>query len=221
MYLTKTVRSMVGVASIAAMSVFGANAQAAIYQVEQTYSGQFSQTETLVDTGLGYSNILYKTTANLTPTNLASGDASLFSTSLTTSTEFLFNVATSVLSCAGICQFTETLKNGDTIFGTILSNGPYATEANTDPAIASPFSKIWYTGDLLITGGTGLFAGATGYGTYSGVDDYTTMTQTLTSKFSVTPVPEPENLVLLLAGFGVVVNRVREDKNKKQPQRQN
>jgi len=215
MQITKALSSLVMFVSLSTFNFFAMNANAATYNVQQTYSGQFSQTETLVDTGLGYSNILYKTTANLTPTNLASGDASLFSTSLTTSTEFLFNVATSVLSCAGICQFTETLKNGDTIFGTILSNGPYATEANTDPAIASPFSKIWYTGDLLITGGTGLFAGATGYGTYSGVDDYTTMTQTLTSKFSVTPVPEPENLVLLLAGFGVVVNRVREDKNKK------
>ena len=212
MQITKTLRSLLAVASLSACSVFAMSAQAATYQVEQTYSGLFSQTVTEVDTGLGYNNILYKTTVNLLPTNLVSGDASLFSTSLTTSTEFLFNVATSVLSCAGVCQFTETLKNGDTIFGTILSNGPYATEANVDPAIASPFSKIWYTGDLMITGGTGLFAGATGYGTYKGVDDYTTMTQTLTSKFSVTPVPEPEGFAFLLVGLGLMGVMVRRNR---------
>lgn len=205
MQITKAFCSFAIFTNLSAFSMFASNASAATYQIEQTYSGIFSQTETLVDTGQGYSNILYKTTVNLTPTNLASGDASLFSTSLTTSTEFLFNVATSVLSCAGVCQFTETLKNGDTIFGTILSNGPYLTEVNTDPAIASPFSRIWYTGDLMITGGTGLFAGATGYGTYSGVDDYTTMTQTLTSKFTVTAVPEPESAALLLVGLGLMV----------------
>ena len=207
MQITKAFCSFAIFTSLSAFSMFASNASAATYQVEQTYSGIFSQTETLVDTGLGYSNILYQTTVNLTPTNLVSGDASLFSTSLTTSTEFLFNVATSVLSCAGVCQFTETLKNGDTIFGTILSNGPYATELNTDPA--PQFSKIWYTGDLLITGGTGLFAGATGYGTYSGVDDYTTMTQTLTSTFRVTAVPEPESFVMLFAGLAMLGATVR------------
>lgn len=208
MYFTKTVRSLVTFFSLS-LGLFAMHAQAATYDVIQTYSGTFAQTTTDIDTGLGYSNILYKTTANLTPTNLASGDASLFSSSLTTSTEFLFDVATGVLSCAGSCQFTETLKNGDTIFGTILSNGPQATEVNNDPTIASPFSRIWYTGNLLITGGTGLFAGATGYGTYSGVDDYTTMTQTLTSTFSVTPVPEPETFAMLFAGLVVLGATVR------------
>ncbi|MFQ6332930.1 PEP-CTERM sorting domain-containing protein [Methylophilus sp. 3sh_L] len=212
MQITKALSSLVMFVSLSTFNFFAMNANAATYNVEQTYSGLFSQTVTEVDTGLGYSNILYKTTVNLLPNNLVSGDASLFSTSLTTSTEFLFNVATSVLSCAGVCQFTETLKNGDTIFGTILSNGPYATEANVDPAIASPFSKIWYTGDLLITGGTGLFAGATGYGTYKGVDDYTTMTQTLTSTFSVTPVPEPEGFALLLVGLGLIGVLVRRNR---------
>lgn len=208
MYFTKTLRSLVTSFSLS-LGLFAMHAQAAAYDVIQTYSGTFTQTTTDIDTGLGYSNILYKTTAHLTPTSLASGDASLFSTSLTTSTEFLFDVATSVLSCAGSCQFTETLKNGDTIFGTILSNGPQAAEVNNDPTIASPFSRIWYTGNLLITGGTGLFAGATGYGTYSGVDDYTTMTQTLTSTFSVTPVPEPETFAMLFAGLVVLGATVR------------
>lgn len=208
MYFTKTVRSLVTFFSLS-LGLFAMHAQAATYDVTQTYSGTFAQTTTDIDTGLGYSNILYKTTAHLTPSGLASGDSSLFSSSLTTSTEFLFDVATGVLSCAGTCQFTETLKNGDTIFGTILSNGPQATEVNNDPTIASPFSRIWYTGNLLITGGTGLFAGATGYGIYSGVDDYTTMTQTLTSTFSVTPVPEPETFAMLFAGLVVLGATVR------------
>jgi len=203
MYFTKTLRSLVTFFSLS-LGLFAMHAQAATYDVIQTYSGTFAQTTTDIDTGLGYSNILYKTTAHLTPTSLVRGDSSLFSSSLTTSTEFLFDVIADVLSCEGSCQFTETLKNGDTIFGTILSNGPYKVEINNDSAIPSPFSKIWYTGNLLITGGTGLFAGATGSGTYTGVDDYTNMTQTLTSTFSVTAVPEPDSLVMLLSGLAVL-----------------
>lgn len=177
------------------------NVNATTYNVVQTYSGTFVQTTTGIDTGLGYNNILYRTTVNLTPTSLISGDASLFSTSLVTETEFLFDVATNTLSCSGICQFTETLKNGDTIFGNILSNGATAYEI-ADNGI--DITKIWYTGHFEITGGTGIFVGATGGGTYSGMDDYTTMTQTMTSTFSVTPVPEPESYALLLMGMTII-----------------
>lgn len=204
MQISKTLRSLVAIASLSAFSLFAMSAQAATYQVEQTYSGTFGQNETLVPNGQGGNNILYTTAVTLIPITLVSGDASLFSTSLFTATEFLFDVVTQKMTCAGYCQFTETLKNGDTILGTISTNGPYALEINTDPAISSPFSKIFYTGNLLITGGTGLFAGASGQGTYTGVDDYTNMTQTLTSTFNVTAVPEPESFALLLAGLGFI-----------------
>lgn len=180
---------------------------AATYDVVQTYTGAFSQTATEVDSGLGYNNILYQTTVNLTPVVLTSGDASLFSASLVTETEFLFDFATNTLSCSGVCQFTETLKSGDTIFGNILSNGATGYEW-ADNGI--DILKIWFTGAYEITGGTGVFAGATGSGTYNGLDDYTTMTQTLTSTFSVTPVPEPESYALLLIGMSVIGFRIKK-----------
>lgn len=188
------------------------------YNVKQTYSGPLVQTETLVDTGLGYSNILYHTTVDFTPTNLEVGDPNLFSSGLMTTTDFLYNVDTGVLSCAGTCEFTETLKNGDTIFGALVSHGASNYVLNDDPSTPYPFSQIEFTGEFMITGGTGMFKNATGYGTYTGVDDYVAMTQTLTSTFFVTavPVPEPENYALLLMGCGLILvaSRIQQSKGK-------
>ncbi|MFD0929656.1 PEP-CTERM sorting domain-containing protein [Methylophilus glucosoxydans] len=203
MQITKTLRALLAIASLSVCSVFAMSAQAATYQVEQSYSGTLVQTETLIPNGQGGNNIFYQSTVDFTPTNLISGDASLFSSSLSTITEILYNVATDKASCAGECTFVETLKNGDTFFGTLISNGASFLVPSTDPS-SRAFDQIGFTGSFLIKGGTGLFAGATGFGTYSGVDDYTTMTETLTSKFTVTTVPEPKSAALLLVGLGLM-----------------
>lgn len=206
MKIQKALFAFVALANLLAPSL---NASAKTYQVQQTYSGPFSQTATVVSGG----NIQYLTTVNLTPVKLISGDSSLFSASLVTETNFLFDINTSKLSCAGICQFTETLINGDTIFGNILSNGATGYECAGN---GIDIVKIWYTGEFEVTGGTGIFFGATGAGTYSGLDDYATMTQALWSTFTVTTVPEPENYALLLMGCGLILiaSRVQHSKAK-------
>ena len=109
----------------------------------------------------------------------------------------------------GTGTFTFTLTNGDRFFGTL-------TNALTPPdAQGNATATISY----IITGGTGVFAGATGTGTditkvsvvtgaYTSTDTFTISASGLTA-----PVPEPSTMLLFatgLAGLAAKINRRRK-----------
>lgn len=165
---------------------------AATYNVEQNFTGTFTDT----DVGVSSFTNIY----NMTFASLISGDASLFSSALNTVANGAVDSA-GLGSCTGVCTTNETLINGDHIFGTFTFNSQFD----------SP-TQVSYTGVTTITGGTGLFAGATGTGTFSGVDTYLTAnsgTSTLRvinriTTPDVAAVPEPETYALMLAGLGLI-----------------
>lgn len=188
--------TLVVMATISATPAF-----ALTYNVNENFTGTFVE-----DSSYGTAQD-FLTTYDLTFSSLNSGDASLFSSQLKSFAYGFFGL-TGNSSCNGPCSLTETLKNGDKIFATFTFNGQF--DGN---------STITYSGNATITGGTGLFTGATGTGTFSGVDIITglapgsdpgdpsfvgTTTQNLIYSINTPAVPEPETYALLLTGLGLV-----------------
>jgi hypothetical protein len=135
--------------------------------------------------------------------SLTSGDASLFSSSLTTTiSDANFSDPFSTWCNAG-CSFTETLINGNTFSGSVNFTDVLRENNGTS-----------YKGQFNITGGTKLFAGATGSGTFSGFDNFNGGTTNHNAIFSVTALPEPETYAMMMAGLGVMGVVASRRKNK-------
>jgi len=105
-------------------------------------------------------------------------------------------------------QFTNTLTaTGDTFFGTYTGN----LVPPADPT--SPIFGI--NGMFTITGGTGIFAGATGGGLATGIQNVATGNFALNlngliTVQNLTAVPEPTTIFLLGTGLAGVAAKVRQ-----------
>jgi hypothetical protein len=103
------------------------------------------------------------------------------------------------ISAASIrCLISETLITGDTFSGQFVLNSVLDSSNGTS-----------YSGNFNITGGTGLFIGATGSGTFTGFDNLSGLTTEYNLNFTVTTVPEPETYGMLLAGIGMLLFTTR------------
>lgn len=97
-------------------------------------------------------------------------------------------------------SFTLFAANGDLLFGT------YTVQASAfDPPL---FLHEIFNGTFTFTGGTGIFAGATGGGEYDGQSDYDPgysyafgNSFLTTRDASITLVPEPASAILLIGGL--------------------
>lgn len=139
--------------AITCLSLASISANATTYNVNEVFTGSFSET----DFGFGEFSSIH----NLYFESLISGDASLFSVSHNTYING-FNDGSNESLCR-YCITDETLINGDSIFSTFTFTG----------TLYSYEDKYRYsTGDYTITGGTGLFSNATGGGSFTALDSY-------------------------------------------------
>lgn len=180
--------------TLVAFGLAAISANATTYNVNENLTGTYNTTYL----GSGHFSMVH----NLIFSSLISGDSSLFSSSSTTTiSDANFSDPFSNWCNAG-CSYTETLINGNTLSGAV-----YFTD------VLREINGTSYSGHFNITGGTGLFAGATGSGTFSGFDDLTGGTTNHNAIFTVTTVPEPETYGMMLVGLGLMgfVVRRREE----------
>lgn len=171
--------------TLVAFGLAAISANATTYNVNENLTGTYNTT----DLGSGHFSMVH----NLIFSSLISGDSSLFSSSSTTTiSDANFSDHFSNWCNAG-CSYTETLINGNTLSGAV-----YFTD------VLREINGTSYSGHFNITGGTGLFAGATGFGTFSGFDDLNGGTTNHNAIFTVTSVPEPETYGMMLVGLGLM-----------------
>lgn len=177
------------------LSLAAISANAEVYNVSERFTGSSS----ITDLGGGQFSLTHNYNSLF---SLDLGDASLFSTSMTT-TISNFNPLSLVNSwCNAGCSFTETLKNGDFIFGTFNLT-----------SLDNNFTTI-VTGNTSITGGTGLFKDAVGSGFFTTSDS---LALTINPKsliatnytVNTAPVPEPETNAMFLVGLSLIGFMVR------------
>lgn len=126
------------------------------------------------------------------------------------------NNITTCISCTG----TDILSNGDKFFTTFTLDTGAITTSSTNELLLDNI----YSGTFTVTGGTGLFQGATGGGHFDATDFGVAFLKTntlgviefggfnsqgnfnLNSTFTVNtaPVPEPETYALLMVGLSVM-----------------
>jgi hypothetical protein len=180
--------------TLVAFGLAAISANATTYSVNENFTGTYVMT----DIGNGHVSIVH----NLVFSSLPSGDASMFSSSSTTTVSDANLSEPFTNWCNAGCSFTETLINGNTFSGLVNF---------TD--ILREVNGTGYSGNFNITGGTGLFAGATGSGTFSGFDDFNGGTTNHNAIFTVTTVPEPETYGMMLVGLGLMGFVARRQKN--------
>ena len=92
-------------------------------------------------------------------------------------------------------SFTLTTTTGEQLFG----NYTYISQSSNG-------DNRSYAADMIFTGGTGVFSGATGTGTFNGEHNIASWTGYLTSQssISVAAVPEADTSAMLLIGAGVM-----------------
>lgn len=182
--------------AVAALGLTAIAANAAVYNVNENFTGTY----VINDLGSGHFSMVH----NEIFSSLTSGDSSLFSSSFTSTITNADSSDPFSNWCNAGCSYTETLKNGDTLTGLFSLT-----------SLASIGGGVSYSGLLNITGGTGLFAGATGSGTFSAFDkDGLTTDHNL--NFTVTSVPEPETYGMMLVGLsfmGFVARRRKENQS--------
>ncbi len=182
-------------------------ASAATYGITETVTGTWSRTSA--------DHYTYTYGAG----SLISGDSSLLNVSTTAFAEF----SPGTFNCIS-CTFTSTLSGGNTIFGTLSLLGAAYTSGSFSTPPPGIDTNLFFANALTITGGTGLFDGATGSGT--GVGYHYIVAQNNFSSFPVsgsssqqislnvtTPVPEPETYAMMLAGLGVLSLVARRKKS--------
>jgi hypothetical protein len=143
----------------------------------------------------------------------------IFSTSLTTTINNANQFGLDPTSCDSGCSFNQVLKNNiGTLFGTFkissLSFNPIIQEIPNFDDPANPIqiflgTSISLSGITTFTGGTGLFEGATGSGTFNAFEsfDFPPYPTSLFATYTVTtlePIPEPEYYTMLITGLGVM-----------------
>lgn len=172
-------------ATMAAMILFAAPAQAATINVNYNLSGT------------GDVQGATATTLSLAATaggSLLSGNAVLDAAwnPVAYSDTAVLDFTTNLLNGT----FTMTLADGDKLFGTVFED---QTIADSSPTGTGAFPQI-----LTLTGGTGAFSGATGSLSGQGFLGETSFTVSGSGTINTAAIPEPASATLLLCGIGLL-----------------
>ncbi|WP_304026901.1 PEP-CTERM sorting domain-containing protein [Methyloversatilis discipulorum] len=169
-------------------------------------------------------NVLYKSTLPLPYTRkevltLVEGGSDLPSALQSETHETLTPFNTFYTPMPGVDR-TYCYDEGGCVLSGGNANGSYTGLYWVDYYRRTPLSgEDWfgemydYAGTFIFTGGTGVFAGIAGGGTFTGRETYAPyatqiISKTVQGSFSL-PVPEPETWGMMLAGLGIVTAAIR------------